>query len=123
LSEGQASTISNEREVGQGLPSLSLPRGGMTVKPDAMPVLAAANQAWALHQLTCPKTSPCTAGRPLTQSAPFSTGELLASNPLTSRSCKTPPLKPNQRPTTAPAGSVGTTGGAAGAVPSFETRG
>jgi len=59
LSEGQASVISNDRLVGHALPRVSLPRGGITIFPSATPRLAAANQFWALHQLTCPKTSPC----------------------------------------------------------------
>jgi hypothetical protein len=44
LSEGQASTSSKDRLVGQGLPRWSLPRGGMTVFPAAIPALAASNQ-------------------------------------------------------------------------------
>jgi len=44
LSDGQASVISKDRLVGHALPRLSTPRGGITVLPEAIPALAAANQ-------------------------------------------------------------------------------
>ena len=123
LSDGHASTISKDLLDGQALPLLSVPNGGTIVFPAAIPALAAAKNGPVLHQLTWPKTSPFVPGRPLTQVIPWRPGEAFVSRPLASRSERTAPLKPNHKATTAPAGSAGTTLGAAGVLPESNTSG
>lgn len=86
LSDGSASVMENDRLVMHWLPFLSRPSGGTTTDPALIPELTAVNHCSALHQLTWPKTSPTTPGRPLTQLALLRRGDAFASLPAPSTS-------------------------------------
>src|SRR5579859_332650 len=102
------------RTVGHGLPSLPVCSAGMANLPEPIAVLAAWKNAAALQNENWPKIEPW---RPLTQcpavSAPL----------LRSLRARLVPLKPNQMPTTAPAGSFGVTGFTAACWPASVTSG
>ena len=94
--------------VGQGCPSAAVPRPGTASLPAAIAPFAAAKNPGPLQSANWPNGEP---GRPSTQ-------------PRRSPSrVSVVPLKPNQTPTTAPAGSAGGAGAAAGLVPLSTTSG
>src|SRR5690349_12781665 len=101
------------RVVGQGAPSLPVPRGGTVNRPAAMAVLADWKKAGALQYANWVNSD---LPSPFTHLPAFRL-------PLLFCNVRVSPLKPNQIPTTAPAGSVGTTGAAAGLVPLSMTSG
>ena len=110
------SIIVKLRVVGQVTPAalLAVPRAGIVVRPPAMALLAAAKNATPLQKDTWPKMDPA---RPLTHLPWRQRG------PVAPFWVRLVPLKPKSMVTTAPAGSVGTTGAAAGWVPWVITSG
>src|ERR1700749_4342533 len=103
------------RVVGQGCPVLAeVPLAGIVVRPLAMDRLTAAKNATALQKDTWPKIDPWI---PLTHLA------WLSVVPVAPCKVRLVPLNPKSTVTTAPAGSVGTTGAAAGWVPCVMTSG
>src|SRR3977135_3114918 len=101
------------RDDGQGRLSRAVPNAGIVNLPALIATWAAAKKAGALQYAYCPKMLP---GTPFTQL-------LSARAPTVGRSVRLSPLYPNQIPTTALFGNVGTTGGAAGGVPLSMTSG
>src|ERR1039458_9155112 len=101
------SIIVKLRVVGQVSPGtlVDVATAGIVVRPAAMSLLTAAKNATPLQKDTWPKIEPA---RPLTHFAPPRVA------PVAPFSVRLVPLKPKSRVTTAPAGSVGTTGPAAG---------
>src|ERR1700722_17045845 len=104
------------RVVGQVTPGalVAVPRAGIVVRPAVMSLLAAAKNATPLQKDTWPKIDPA---MPLTHFAPPRVA------PVAPLRVRLVPLKPKSMVTTAPAGSVGTTGAAAGWVPWVMTSG
>src|SRR4029077_10653287 len=103
------------RVVGQGCPVLAeVPLAGIVVRPLAMELLTAAKNATPLQKDTWPKIDPWI---PL---AHMASPRVMSVAP---RRVRLVPLNPKSTVTTAPAGSVGTTGAAAGWVPCVMTSG
>jgi hypothetical protein len=48
--------MAKSRVVGQGFPSLAMPRGGIVSRPSAIALFAAPKNAGALQYANCPKT-------------------------------------------------------------------
>src|SRR2546421_10894976 len=95
------------RDDGQGRLSRAVPNDGIVNLPALIATWAAAKKAGALQYANCPKMLP---GTPFTQLSS-------AKVPTVGCSVRLSPLYPNQIPTTALIGSIGTTGGTAGTVP------
>src|SRR4051812_24377342 len=106
--------MKKSRTVGQGLPSIAVPAAGTFNLPAAIAALAAAKNADALQYANWPNTLPL---EPLTH---FASARLWPGDAFKVRSSA---LYPNQMPTIAPAGSVGTTGGTRGLSPLSTTSG
>src|SRR5262249_53239845 len=102
-------TTLKSRDVGQGLPSLAMPRAGGASFLAWIASLAASKNAVALQNAFWPKIVPST---PFTQEA--------APGP---RSLRLVALKPTQSPTTAPRGRSGRVGSTAGREPRSITSG
>src|SRR6266566_6350384 len=97
----------------QDRPSLALASAGILIWPFAIAAFAAAKNACALQNENWPNIEPWA---PLVQ---WARRTLLPWE----RRVRLPPLNPNQMPTTAFAGRVGTTCGAAGPAPRSTTSG
>src|SRR5882762_7409743 len=107
--------MKKSRTVGQRLPSLAVPEAGTVNLPAAMAAFAAAKNAGALQYEYWPNMLPF---KPLTHLA--SARLVVPAAFLRSRLL---PLYPILRATTAPAGSVGTTGATNGSSPLSTTTG